>query len=78
MPLRLIKSLNLASDQRLCYSGFFWGVIISKHGTGEISIIYLVSVAEDTDLNIASSEFLKTGFVASLPIMYFMTICIFA
>ena len=39
--------------------------------TGEISIFWLVSVAEETGLKLALSETPKTGFVATRPIYYF-------
>ena len=42
--------------------------IISKLATGEISIFQLVSVAEETGLNLALSETSKTGFLAMRPI----------
>ena len=41
--------------------------IISKLATGEISIFYLVCVAEETGKSLAFSETPKTGFVASRP-----------
>ena len=40
---------------------------ICKLPTCEISIFWLVSVAEDTGLKLALSETLKTGFVATHP-----------
>ena len=39
--------------------------IICKHATGEISIFWLVSVAEETGLKLALSESQKTGFLAT-------------
>ena len=51
--------------QRLCY--LLLGMI-SKLATGEISIFYLGSEAEETGLSVGLSETLKTGFVASGPI----------
>ena len=42
---------------------------ISKLCTSKISIFTLVSVAEETGLNIALSETPKTGFVATKPIL---------
>ena len=42
---------------------------ISKLATSEILIFYLVSVAEQTGLSPTFSETLKTGFVASTPIL---------
>ena len=41
---------------------------ISKLATDEISIFYLVSVAEGTGLSLALLETPKTGFVTSRPI----------
>ena len=42
--------------------------IISKLDTGEISIFYLVSVVEETGLNLTLTETRKTGFLATRPI----------
>ena len=42
--------------------------IISRHATREISMFYLVSVAEQAGLNVTMWETPNTGFVASLPI----------
>ena len=42
--------------------------IISELATSEISIFYLVPVAEETDLSLALSETRKTGFLAMRPI----------
>ena len=42
--------------------------IISGLATSEISIFYLVSVAEETGLSLTLSETPKTGFVATRPI----------
>ena len=42
--------------------------IISKHSTREISIFYLVSVAEETGLILTLSGPPKTGFLATRPI----------
>ena len=42
--------------------------IISGLATSEISLFYLVSVAEQTGLNLALSETPKTGFLTSRPI----------
>ena len=39
--------------------------IISRLATSEISIFYLVSVAEETGLKLALSEIPKTGFLAA-------------
>ena len=41
--------------------------IICKLATGEISIFWLVPVAEETGLKVALSETPKTGFVATRP-----------
>ena len=54
------------TDQRLCYPRF--ESIISNFATSEISIVYLISVAEQAGLNLALSETLKTVFVATRPI----------
>ena len=51
------------SDQRLCYS--LLENFICKLATGEISILYLVSVAGKTGLSLALSETPKIGFVAT-------------
>ena len=50
---------------------FFLESIICKHSAGEISIFWLVSVAEETGLKLALSEIPKTGFVATRPIWTF-------
>ena len=42
--------------------------IISQHAASEISIFYLVSVAEQTGLCLALSDTPKTGYVATRPI----------
>ena len=42
--------------------------IISRLATSEISLFYLVSVAEETCLSLALSETPKTGFLTSSPI----------
>ena len=42
--------------------------IISRLATSEISLFYLVSVAEETGLSLALSETPKTDFVATRPI----------
>ena len=44
--------------------------IISKLATSEMSIFWLVSVAEETGLSLALSETPKTGFLATRPISY--------
>ena len=44
--------------------------IISKLATSEIFIFELISVAEETGLNLALMETLKTGFVATRPIWF--------
>ena len=41
--------------------------MISRLATSKISIFYLGSVAEETGLNLAMSETLKTGFVMLRP-----------
>ena len=41
--------------------------IISRLATSEISLFYLVSVAEETGLSLALSETPKTGFLTSRP-----------
>ena len=38
--------------------------------TGEISIFYLVSVAEETGLKLALTETTKTGFLAARPKLF--------
>ena len=43
---------------------------ISKLVTIEISVFWLVSVAEETGFSLALSETLKTGFVAHAHIVY--------
>ena len=40
---------------------------ICKLATGEISIFYIVSVAEESGLNLALTETPKTGFLATRP-----------
>ena len=58
------------SSQRLI-SAFvicFLESIISKLASREISIVWLVSVAEETSLSLALSETPKTGFLAIRPI----------
>ena len=63
---------NTGADQpahpRSLISAFvihFLESIICKLATGEISIFYLVSVAEETGLKLALSETLKTGFLGT-------------
>ena len=41
---------------------------ISRLATSEISLFYLVAVAEETGLKFTLSETLKTGFLAKRPI----------
>ena len=53
------------SDQRLCYS--LIGKFHIKTCYKQISIISLVSVAEETGLSLSSSETPKTGFITSRP-----------
>ena len=55
------------SDQSLCYP-LLESIMISKLATGEISIFYLVFVAEKTGLSLVLSETPKTGFVTSRAI----------
>ena len=59
-PCRLISAFVIG----------FWECDINKHAKGEISIIQLDCVAEETGLNLTLLETLKTGFVASRPIYY--------
>ena len=66
---------NTCADQplhpRSLISAFvirFMGNFICKHATGEIPIFWIVSVAEETDLNLALTETPKTGFLATRPI----------
>ena len=58
------------SDQRLCYSqiDIVTNSIVSKLAPSEISLFYLVSVAEGAGFGMILSETLKTGFVASMLI----------
>ena len=63
---------NTGADQpahpRSLISAFvirFLDCFICKLATGEFSIFYIVSVAEETSLNLALTESLKTGFLAS-------------
>ena len=65
---------NTGADQpahpRSLISAFFIRFvesIICKLATGEISIFWLVPVAEETGLKVALSETRKTGFVATRP-----------
>ena len=44
--------------------------IISGLASSEISIFYLVSIAEETGLSLTLSETPKIGFVAPWPILY--------
>ena len=46
------------------------GSLISKPASCKISVLKLVSVAEETDLTLALSETTKTGFLALRPIWY--------
>ena len=48
--------------------------IISKLSTSEISMFYLVSVAEETALSLALLETPKSGFVVLRPICYLYSI----
>ena len=56
------------SDQRLCYSLIEYYSIILKLAPSEISLFYLVSVAEKAGFGMILAETLKTGFVASMLI----------
>ena len=47
--------------------------IISKLATSQIPIFWLVSVAEETGLNLPRSETTKTGFVRSSPTSYVLS-----
>ena len=64
----------MQSDQRLCYSQIEYyhiktlNIIILKLAPSEISLFYLVSVAEKAGFGMILSETLKTGFVASMLI----------
>ena len=61
------------AQPRSLISAFFICVLestICKLATGEISIVKLVSVAEETGLKLTLSETPKTGFVALRPISY--------
>ena len=60
--LRRPACISAQTDQRLCYSLFG-----KNHATNEMSIFLLVSVAEETGLNIALSETWKTGFLRQGP-----------
>ena len=62
---------NTGADQpaQMCslistFVSLFLECIICKLATGEISIFYLVSVAEETGLKLALSEIPKTGILA--------------
>ena len=66
---------NTGADQpahpRSLISAFvirFMERIICKLAAGEISIFQLVSVAEETGLNVALSETPKTGFLTTKPL----------
>ena len=65
------KSADQAAHPRQLISAFVICLlesIISKIATSEISIFYLVSVADKTSLNLTLSDASKTGFVAARPI----------
>ena len=64
--MRRPACVSTQSDQRICY--LLMENIISRLTTSEISIYWLVSVAEETGLSLALSKIPKTGFVASRPI----------
>ena len=53
----------------------FFKSIISKLATGEISLCWLVSVAEETGLKLALSETTKTGFLTTRPNFGLTFIC---
>ena len=64
-------SSGQSGHQRSLINAFvipFLKSIISKLATSKISIFLLVSVAEQTGLNLTLSEALMTGFVALRPI----------
>ena len=66
------KSADQPAHLRRLISVFvirFLESILSKFATSKISILLLVSVAEETGLNLTLSETLKTGFVALRPIL---------
>ena len=65
------KDTDQPAHQRSLISAF--GIrllenIITRLATSEISIFELVSVAEQSGLNLTSSKTLKTGFLISWPI----------
>ena len=65
------EGVDQPAHQRSLISAFvirFLKNAICKLAIGEISIFYLVSVAEETGLKLALSETPKKGFVASRPI----------
>ena len=67
------KGADQPAHPRSLISAFvfrFLKSIISKLATSDISTFYLVSVTEETGLNLALSETPKTGFVASRPTSY--------
>ena len=47
----------------------YLGSIISRLALSEISIFYLISVAEQAGLNLTFSETLKTGILSTRPII---------
>ena len=49
---------------------FYIYSVICNLATGEISIFYLVSVAEETSLKLDLSETPKTGFLETRPIFH--------
>ena len=66
-PRRRPACASAQSDQRLCFSLFAFFSIIYKLASCDFSTFYLVSVAEQAGLNLALSETLKTGFLATGP-----------
>ena len=64
------KDVDQSAHLRSLISAFVVRIlvsIISKLATSEISTFWLVPVTEETGLNLALLETLKTGFVASRP-----------
>ena len=64
------KGADQPAHQRILISAFIIHLlksIISRLATSEISLFYLVSVAEETGLSLALSEIPKTGFLTLWP-----------
>ena len=65
---------NKDADQPACPCNYFSAFVIrllqsmSKLATREISVFYVVSIAERASVSMAWSETLKTGFLATRPI----------